>query len=83
MNEVRSVSQWMAQRGIGVSDLVAASQLDQRVVEAIVQGRYTPSPEHAQRLATALGVAAEQIAWGHVVPVEHLYGHGTQFGRSP
>jgi ribosome-binding protein aMBF1 (putative translation factor) len=83
MNEVRSVTQWMAERGLAAADLVAASRLEQRVVEAIVQGRYTPSPEQRERLATALGVAAEQIAWGHVVPVEHLYGHGAQFGRSP
>ena len=73
----------MADRGLSESDLVAKSRLEQRVVEAIMQGRYTPSPEQRERLANALGVAAEQITWGHVIPVEHLYGHGTQFGRSP
>jgi len=83
MSQVKSVAQWMAERGLPMGDLVTASRIEQRVVEAIVQGRYTPSPDQRERLATALGVAAEQIAWGHVTPVEHMYGHGAQFGRSP
>ena len=51
--------------------------------EAIVHGRYTPSPDQRARLAAALGVSPDQIAWGHVAQVEHVYGHGPQFGRSP
>jgi hypothetical protein len=83
MSDVKSVSQWMAERRLSLADVVSASRLEQRVVEAIAQGRYTPSPDQRSRLATALSVRPEQIAWGHVTPVEHLYGHGTQFGRSP
>jgi len=80
---VKSVGQWMAERRLTVAELVAASTLEMRVVEAIVHGRYTPSPQQRERLATALGVPLEQIAWGHVTPVESMYGHGPQFGRSP
>jgi hypothetical protein len=81
--EIKSVSQWMVERGIDQPGLVAAARLDERVVQAIVAGRYTPSPDQRQRLAAALAVEPEQIAWGHVNEVEHMYGHGTQFGRSP
>jgi hypothetical protein len=81
--EVKSVSQWMMERGIDLPALVAASRLDSRVAEAIVAGRYTPSPDQRERLASALAVQPEEIAWGHVNPVEHMYGHGPQFGRSP
>jgi hypothetical protein len=73
----------MAARGVALADLVTASALDDRVVEAIVAGRYTPSPEQRRRLAGALEVSPEQVAWGHVTQVEHVYGHGPQFGRSP
>ena len=52
-------------------------------LQAIVQGRYTPSPDQRRRLADALGVAPEQVAWGHTAEVQHVYGHGPQFGRSP
>jgi ribosome-binding protein aMBF1 (putative translation factor) len=83
MAQVKTVAEWMAQRGMALADLVTASALDDRVVEAIVQGRYTPSPEQRGRLASALGVEIEQIAWGHVAQVSHVYGHGPQFGRSP
>jgi hypothetical protein len=80
---IKSVAQWMAERGIDLPGLVAAARLDNRVVEAIVAGRYTPSPEQRQRLAAALALDPDEIAWGHVTQVEHMYGHGPQFGRSP
>ena len=83
MVEVKSAIQWMADRGLSVAELVAASGLESGVLEAILQGRYTPSPQQRERLAAALSVGLDQIAWGHVVPVEHMYGHGQQFGRSP
>jgi lambda repressor-like predicted transcriptional regulator len=83
MAEIRTAVQWMADRGVSLADLVAASGLEQRIVHAIMEGRYTPSPDQRERLAKALGVAPEEIAWGHVTPVEHMYGHGAQFGRSP
>ena len=83
MLEVRAVSEWMAERGIDLAALIEASKLDDRVVGAVVAGRYTPSPEQRRRLAAALGVEVEQVAWGHVNPVAHVHGHGPQFGRSP
>jgi ribosome-binding protein aMBF1 (putative translation factor) len=83
MDRVKSVAEWMGERGMALADLVSASALDKRVVEAIARGRYTPSPEQRRRLAAALGVEPEQVAWGHLAQVEHIYGHGPQFGRSP
>jgi hypothetical protein len=73
----------MAERGLDLEQLLAASGLERRVLEAMVQGRYTPSPQQRQRVASALGVGPGQVAWGHVTPVEHIQGHGPQFGRSP
>jgi len=83
MAEVKSVGDWMAERGMTLQVLVEASGLDPRVVEAIACGRYTPSPQQRQRLAAVLGVSVEQVAWGHQAEVTQLYGHGPQFGRSP
>jgi transcriptional regulator with XRE-family HTH domain len=83
MSETRSITAWMADRGLSVADLLDRSALDRKVLLAIVEGRYTPSPEQRHRLAAALGVTPEQVAWGHVNPVAHVYGHGPQFGRSP
>ena len=83
MPDVKTVAQWMAERNLLAAQIVAASGLDERVVEAIIQGRYTPSPQQRSRLAAALGVELEHISWDHATPVDHLYGHGAQFGRSP
>ena len=80
---VQTVAEIMAERGIDLARVVEVSALDRRIVEAMVNGRYTPSPEQRQRLAAALGVDANLVAWGHVAQVEHVYGHGPQFGRSP
>lgn len=83
MAQTKTLAEWMQERGKSVSDLVEGARVDKKVVEAIAQGRYTPSPEQRQRLAAALEVSLDQIQWGHRHGVEHLYGHGTQFGRSP
>jgi transcriptional regulator with XRE-family HTH domain len=83
MAQLKTVAEWMAQRGLSVAALVEASALDQRVVEAILHGRYTPSPQQRQRLAAALGLGPDQILWGHFGQVEHIRGHGPQFGRRP
>ncbi len=83
MARAKSLAEWVADRGVRLADLVAASALDRRVVEAIAAGRYTPSPEQRRSLAAALGVGPDEIAWGHQATVEHIHGHGPQFGRSP
>jgi hypothetical protein len=80
---VKTVAQWMTERSLALPELIQASGLDDRVVKAIVESRYTPSPEQRRRLAGALGVEPEQIAWGHQAQISHVYGHGPQFGRSP
>jgi transcriptional regulator with XRE-family HTH domain len=83
MERIRSIAEWMAERGLDLDQLLAASGLERRVLEAILHGRYTPSPQQRQRVAGALGLAPGQVAWGHTTPVEHIQGHGPQFGRSP
>jgi hypothetical protein len=80
---VRSITDWMAERGLDLPGLIAATGLDRRVVEAVVHGRYTPSPEQRRRIAAAVGADPEAVAWGHRNEVAHVYGHGPQFGRSP
>jgi hypothetical protein len=83
MHDVRSLAEWMGLRGLETEGLVTATGLEKRVVEALVAGRYTPSPQQRSRVAAALLVDPAQIAWGHAAAVEHMYGHGPQFGRSP
>jgi hypothetical protein len=79
----KSIAEWMDERGLTLEALLDATPLDRKVVKAIVNARYTPSPQQRRTLAAALGVAAEMITWGHTSQVQHIHGHGPQFGRSP
>ena len=83
MAEVKTVMEWLKERNLSLAAIVETSGLDKRVIEAIAHGRYTPSPEQRRRLVNVLGVRPDQVAWGHVTEVSHVYGHGPQFGRSP
>jgi hypothetical protein len=83
MQPIKTIAEWMALRGLTLAELVETSALDERIVEAIAQERYTPSPQQRQRLCDALGVRAEEVSWGHRAQISHVYGHGPQFGRSP
>jgi len=83
MEKSRSIAEWMTQRDLRLDHLLEATGLERKVLEAIIHGRYTPSPQQRQRLALALGVDVASISWGHRHQVEHIHGHGPQFGRSP
>jgi ribosome-binding protein aMBF1 (putative translation factor) len=79
----KTLREWMAERGHSNEELGKAASVDAKVVEAIAAARYTTSPAQRQRLADALGIALEEIQFGSAVEVDHMYGHGPQFGRSP
>ena len=83
MQPVKSLRDWMTERGLTLAQVVELSQLDKKVVEAILFGRYTVSPQQRSKLAAVLGVEPEQIVAGHWTEIAHVYGHGPQFGRSP
>ena len=79
---MQSITRYMEETGINLDQLVAATKLDKKLVQAIVSGNYTPSPSQRQSLAAALGVSTDDISWGHQIPVQHLRGNGPQSGRS-
>jgi transcriptional regulator with XRE-family HTH domain len=83
MERSRNMADWMTERNLRLDDLLESTGLDRKVLDAIIHGRYTPSPQQRQRLAQALGVDLASITWGHTQQVEHIHGHGPQFGRSP
>jgi len=80
---MKPLARYLEDAGLSVDQLAAATGLEPKLVQAIASGNYTASPTERQRLAAALGISIEEIAWGHAVPVEHMWGHGPQFGRTP
>lgn len=79
---MKPLGQYIEETGMSLAQLVTASGLETKLVKAIVEGNYTPSPSERQRLADAMGVSIDDIAWGHAVPVDHIRGNGPQSGRS-
>ena len=83
MDARKTAAEWVHVCGMTVEQLAKEAMLDRKVIEAILQGRYTTSPSQRQRIADALGIDPVRIAWSGPIPVDHMYGHGPQFGRSP
>ena len=73
---IRSVDQLCVEHQIDARQLAERSRLDEQRVLAIVLGRWTPSPQERDAIATVFGLTREQIAWGHKTPIQHIYGHG-------
>ena len=80
---MQTVAQYCRDRGLGADELAEKAGLDRRRVKAILGGNWTPSPAERARVAAALDLPVDEIAWSHRESVEHLHGHGPQFGRSP
>lgn len=71
-----SVHALCKQRGLSLLELTDKTGLDMTKVRAIYLGRWTPSPEEREKIAAALEVSVDDVAWGHETPIQHIYGHG-------
>jgi hypothetical protein len=83
MQPLKSVQELCVESGLDPRGLAAKAGLDERRVRAIAEGRWTPSPAERDKIAAVFGRTRDEVAWSHTTPVQHLYGHGPQFGRTP
>jgi len=72
----KSVHDLCIEREISLLELADQAGLELTRVQAIYLGRYTPSPEQREAIARVLKVDAQEVAWGHKTPIQHIYGHG-------
>jgi hypothetical protein len=79
---MRSLAEHLQDSGLDAEKLAATAKVESRTLKLILAGSYTPSPSERQRLAAAVGVPVDEIAWGHTIAVQHLRGNGPQSGRS-
>jgi lambda repressor-like predicted transcriptional regulator len=79
---MKLIADALAENGMSTAELVTASGMESRTVKLLLAGSYIPSPSERARIAAALGMAVDEIEWGHTVPVQHLRGNGPQSGRS-
>ena len=62
-----NIDELFEQSGLTIDDLADRSGLTVERIEAIVTGRWTPSPEDRARLADAFDHDVSEIAWGHTM----------------
>lgn len=72
----KSVAQLCQEQEKGIDDLVSQSGLDRSRVAAIVEGRWTPSPQERKQIAAVFDLTPADVTWGHKTPIQHLWGHG-------
>jgi len=72
----RSVQDHCKQKGLSLLELADRSGVDLQKLRAIFLNRWTPTPTERDKIATALAVPVEEVAWGHETPIQHIYGHG-------
>lgn len=72
----KSVAELCREKEIDFEQLVAACGLGHDRVVAILLQRWTPSPKEREKIAEALGTTRDEITWGHVTPIQHIYGYG-------
>ncbi len=60
------------QTGCTVKEVAKDANLALERVEAILDGRWTPSPTERQKLATALDVNIEEVSWGHTMDPRNI-----------
>lgn len=70
----------MDERAVSAIQLAQTSRLPFERVLAIIEGRWLPSPDERKRLAAALDVAVDDIAWGHSMNPRNVRYH--RFGLS-
>jgi lambda repressor-like predicted transcriptional regulator len=71
----RTIERIIEETGITVAELAEKANIDKRRTQAIVDGRWTPSPKERERIAAALGLTIEQISWGHTMNFRNVTYH--------
>jgi plasmid maintenance system antidote protein VapI len=74
METLKNVDVLCLARQMDAKKLAELANLDEQRVQAIIEGRWTPSPEERDKVAAVFGMTRDQIAWGHKTPIQHIYG---------
>ena len=62
---MKTVDHLLEELQLPIEQVAERCGLSPQRIEAIADGRWTPSPAERGKLAKAFGVPVEQISWGH------------------
>ncbi len=69
---MKTIDVLFEETGLTIDDVAERSGLSLTRLEAIVLGRWTPSPAERLQLAEALGAQVDDIAWGHTMDPRNI-----------
>lgn len=69
---MKTIDVLFEEAGLTIDDVAERSGLSLTRLEAIVLGRWTPSPAERVQLAEALGAQVDDIAWGHTMDPRNI-----------
>ena len=75
---MKTIDLLFEESGLSLQELAERSQLAESRLLDILKGRWTPSPKDREKIATALGVPADAVSWGHSMAPRNVRYH--QFG---
>ena len=75
MNAIRTVERLIEETGLTIEQLATRAKLDVRRTQAIVDGRWTPSPREREKIAAAFGLSVSDISWGHTMNFRNVTYH--------
>jgi transcriptional regulator with XRE-family HTH domain len=62
---MQTVEHLFEETGLSVEEVAERSGLEMERVLAIAEGRWLPSPQEREAIATVFGVPVAEISWGH------------------
>jgi hypothetical protein len=75
MAAARTIERIIEETGITAAQLAERARIEERRTQAIIDGRWTPSPAERQRIAEALGLKVDEISWGHTMNFRNITYH--------
>ena len=64
---MKTVDVLFDETGLTLDDVAERANLSNERVEAIIVGRWTPSPAERKKIAAAFDVSVAEISWGHTM----------------
>lgn len=70
-----SIDLLFEQSGLSIAEVAERSGLSAARVDAIVCGRWLPSPQQREAMAKALQVKVDRVDWGHTMSPRNIRYH--------
>ena len=69
---MKTVDLLFDETGLMLEDVADRANLSNERVEAIILGRWTPSPQERSRISEVFDTPVDQISWGHTMDPRNI-----------